>query len=902
MNGYKLQITICLCLLGMFFLLIPGKARAGTTGKITGKVVDTATGEPLAGVNVIVDGTMIGAATDLEGNYIILRVPPGTYTVRASMIGYKISVFNNVRVSIDKTTRLNFKLQETAIELGETVEVVAERPMVQRDLTSTSSSVSGETIQLLPVQTFDEVIELQAGVIEGHVRGGRRGEVAYLIDGIPVNDVFSGDYAVQVENNAIQELELISGTFNAEYGQAMSGVINIVTREGGDKYSGEIEMYAGDYVSNHTDIFWNIDAFNPTYSSEFNLSGPIPGTRKKLSFFASGRYFSTDGYIYGKKVFLPTDRSHFLESDNPEDWIIESNGKTYNFTEETAQQLIDEADPEPMNSNQRLTAQLKLTYRFANGNKINFESLLQRRNWRDYNHPFRLNPLGNYRSEQRGYDNRLSYTHVLSNRTFFAIKGAYFYTTFGQKVYDDPFDPRYVSEQRLQDTGANAFLSGGQQMWNFNRSTTTLLSKFELVSQATNEHQLKFGADVRLYRMWMHEFKVNPDGNWIAPKTSYTNNEYVRHPYEFSFYLQDKIELSYMIVNAGVRYDYFEPAGSIPVDFQSPNTSETVPAKPSSKVSPRLGLAYPITDRGVIHVSYGQFFQIPTFQYLYVNPEFDIYPLQSMPSSPPQNELNVVGNAGLKPQETVIYEIGLQQQLSDDLALDVTVYNKDIRNLLGTEIRTNLQGIRYGRYINRDYGNVRGITVAIEKRRIGGVGASIDYTFQIAKGNASDPNSAFLDQRTDPPRETQKQMVPLSWDRRHQINVIVTFGDPRRYAINLIGRYGTGLPYTPSFRNVQLAVENGGRRPSVRSLDLNAFYNLPVGVNKLQLFLRVFNVFDVKNERQVFANTGRAGYSLDVVRYSGLRPRGVNSLEDYYIRPDFYSAPRQVQLGFSFMF
>ena len=328
----------------------------------------------------------------------------------------------------------------------------------------------------------------------------------------------------------------------------------------------------------------------------------------------------------------------------------------------------------------------------------------------------------------------------------------------------------------------------------------------------------------------------------------------------------------------------------------------TKKAETSTQISPRIGLAYPITDQGVIHVSYGHFFQVPTFEFLYTNPEFDIFPLQSTPSPPPNSLLNTVGNASLKPQKTVIYEIGLQQQLGEEFALDVTVFYKDIRNLLGTEVKMTLQGIRYGRYINRDYGNIRGITIALEKRPTNGIAATIDYTFQIAKGNASDPNNVFLDQQTDPPTESEKQMVPLNWDRRHQINCSVTFGDPGNYALSLIARFGTGFPYTPSFQNIPTAVENSDRKPNIYNVDIYAYKSFKLGPLHYSLFLRIFNLFDRLNELNVFSDTGRAGYSLAPIYSGGLRPQGINTLKSYFVRPDFYNRPREIQLGFSVNF
>lgn len=878
----------------LFLISVGGLLFAGTTGKIVGQVVDAKTGEALPGVNILVEGTPYGAATDVDGTYLIIGIPPGKYTLRATMIGYVDMVVSNVRVNVDKTTRVNFRMQEKAVELGETIEVVAERPIVRRDLTSTETNISSDVIQALPVENFTDVVNLQAGVINGHFRGGRLGEVVYMIDGVPVNDVYSGTFAVEVENNAIQELNVISGTFNAEYGQAMSGVVNIVTKEGTSHYTGNATIYVGDYISGHKSIFWNIDSFNPIQNLQFNLSGPL---FKNLTFFASGRLFKTDGYIYGKKIFLPTDHSDFT-ADKPEKWVVESHGRKYHFHESLFDSLMAQAPSVPMNNRQRLTLNVKLTYRLGTLNKFNFETIYQRKQWREYDHRFRLNPDGDYKRFQNSIHQSVVWNHVFNDRTFMDLRYAYFYTSYRQYVYEDPFDPRYVSSQRLQDTGANAFLSGGQQMWHFYRSTTTHLLKWDITSQVTKMHQIKAGVEFRRHRLWLHEFEVVPElPERIPPITQFNNNAYLHHPIEFSTYIQDKMEFPYMVVNAGVRLDYFNPDGEVPTNFLNPGQSPRSKAKPSYQISPRLGIAYPISEKGVIHVSYGHFFQIPTFFYLYTNPEFDIYPLQSTPSPPPQSLLNTIGNAELKPQKTVIYEIGIQQQIGRDLGLSVTAFFKDIRNLLGTQVLYTLEGLKYARYINRDYGYVRGVTLEFEKRYSHGIYASVDYTYQIAKGNASDPNTAYLDQQTEPPKETVKQLVPLDWDRRHQLNATITLGTPGKVAVSIVARYGTGFPYTPTFQNVQKAVENSGRKPNVYTVDVYAYKNIRVFGLKYTLFLRVYNLFDRLNELNVFTDTGRAGYTLAPLYVGGLRPRGINRLEDYYVRPDFYSEPRRVQIG-----
>ncbi len=887
----------------MFFILfLFNVGISGTTGKIVGQVFDATTGEPLPGVNIIVENTVYGAASDIDGTFFILGLQPGTYSIRAMMIGYSDMVVNSVKVSADKTTRVDFKLRETALEIGETIEVTAERPLIKKDLTSTESAVSSDIIDLLPVENFSDVVNLQAGVVDGHFRGGRLGEVAYMIDGIPVNDVYSGSYSIEIENNSIEELTVISGTFNAEYGQAMSGVVNIVTKEGSNKFTGNVTTYVGDYLSSHSDIFWNIKDINPISNLEGTFSGPIPGFGNRFNFFASGRIYQNEGYIYGREVFLPTDSSDFTP-EKLEDRIVESHGKKYQFSEDLARELIDDAKAVSMNKSQRSTGSLKLTYRPTNLDKIVLQGIYQQKDWREYDHRFRLNPEGDYRRKQKGITTAFLWNHVLSARTFLDIRYSYFFSRYRQYVYEDPFDPRYVSSSRLQAAGANAYLTGGQQMWHFNRSTTTHLIKTDLTSQLTNNHQIKAGLEVKKHRLWMHEFEVIPeDPNRVAPLTSFNNNTYLHHPKEFSAYIQDKMEFDFMIVNAGIRFDYFNPDANVPLDFKRLNYSERKKAKNSWQISPRFGIAYPISEKGVIHVSYGHFFQVPNFFYLYTNPEFEIYPLQSTPSPPPQSLLNTVGNAELKPQKTVIYELGLQQQLGDIFSLSVTMFYKDIRNLLGTQVLETIQGIKFARYINRDYGFVRGITFEFEKRYSSGISTSIDYTYQIAKGNASDPNTAFLDAQSDPPKETEKELVPLNWDRRHQINATLTLGKPGGYSASLVARYGTGLPYTPTFQNVQTAVENSGRKPAIFDVDLYFYKDFQFKGLKYTFFFRVFNLFDRLNEKEVFADTGRAGYTLAPLYMGGLRPRGLNTLEQYFIRPDFYSEPRRIQFGIEFGF
>ncbi len=903
MRKYIFQVFIGL-------LLLYGLIWAGTTGKIAGRVIDRQSREGLPGVNIILEGTTLGTVTDLEGRYVILRIPPGSYSLRAKLIGYDEVRYDKVQVSIDKTTTVDFTLSQTVLETGQSVTIIATKPLVERDLTSTVATVGAALIDRLPVDNLQDVINLQAGVVNGHFRGGRSGEVGYLIDGIAINDVYSGASSVQVENSAVQELQVISGTFNAEYGQAMSGIVNVVTKAGTDTYHGSISSYVGDYLSKHDDIFWNIQAFNPIYNLEATLSGPMPWMGKKVTFFTSGRYYDSEGAIYGRQVFIPSDSANF-PSTNVRDWYIESHGRGFRFASEEAFQRFADSVKQAakyvaMRPNQRLSGQIKMVYRPTNAAKIEYEGLIQRQRYKEYNHNFRFNPLGDFWRHQLGWNNSLSWTMMLNEYNFFTLKGARFYSDYQQYVHRNPTDRRYVNPMLLQAASGNAFYTGGEQMWHFMRNTTTTVGKMDYTSQVTKEHQIKMGMEYRHHRLWLRSFEIrlNRDTGWqpyVPPVTKnvQNNDEYLLHPQEAAFYVQDKIELSYMVVNVGLRYDYFKSDGGVPVDLSNPSSSPLVKPKSSHQLSPRFGLSYPITDRGAIHVSYGHFFQIPSFEFLFCNPDFELYPTSNYGSTPPPERVpNTIGNAELKPQKTTTYEIGLQQQVGEEVSLAVTAYFKDIRNLLGTEILHTTTGIRYARYINRDYGSVKGLTFALEKRLSAGFGATVDYTYQIAKGDASDPASAFLDVQAG--REPQKQLVPLNWDRTHSLNVTVTLGDATHWSTSLIGRFGSGLPYTPTEQNVRTAVENSERKPSFLTVDLHSYRNIYIGKWRLNLFMRVYNLFDRKNELEVYSDTGRANYTLSALHAGTIF--GVNTLQEYLTRPDFYSEPRQVLIGFGIDF
>jgi hypothetical protein len=299
-------------IIAIALIIFPTITFAGITGKLSGRVTDKSTGEPLPGANVLIVGTTIGASTDADGYFTLINIQPGEYSIRFGFVGYANLKIESVIVNADRTTKVDAQLTTSDIALNEVV-VKAERPPIEKDRTYSASIVNSSTISSMPVTSVSEVLQLQPGVVNSggtlHFRGGRGREVAYLIDGIPVTDAFnqSGGNNVNIENGMIEELEVISGTFNAEYGAAQSGIVNIITKGTGRNWTGSVRSYIGDWLRSGSDVFIGTSEFDPVNDKDiqFNLSGPI--IADKIGISISGRYNSSKSLEWYERRFNPTD-------------------------------------------------------------------------------------------------------------------------------------------------------------------------------------------------------------------------------------------------------------------------------------------------------------------------------------------------------------------------------------------------------------------------------------------------------------------------------------------------------------------------------------------------------------------------------------------------------------------
>ena len=877
----------------LLILSISNLLVAQTTGKITGTIKDAETNEVLIGANIIVDGTYSGAATDIDGTYYILNVKPGTYSVTVNMIGYKQVKMENVRVSVNRTSTINAMLEPTVIE-GETVIVEVDAITTRKDQTSTIKNISTDQIAKLPVENIGAVVGMQAGVVEGHFRGGRYNEVTYLIDGIQVDEVFGGsNSAVEIEPEVIQDLEIITGTFNAEYGKAMSGVVNAVTKDGSNRFEGSVSTAFGNYFTKNNDIFLGLDnrQIDRNQDYKFQISGPI--IKDKIHFFVNTRLQNNKNHLNGLRRFNVTDSSNFY-SVNPLEWYSENTGDS-SFVS--------------MNGSNNQSILGKLSFSLFDGIRFSTMYSLNQDTWNGYDHGFKYNPDGMGSSHRRTDFFSFHWNHLISQKFFYDIKLSSMKNYGGSYLYENPLDSSYVHDRYLESYGPGFFM-GGQQKDHSERTSDILGAKFDFNWQVNKNHSIKSGFQYSNYtidnkwRQIRNEYFGTAEENLIYkpkvfPDSTLYADIYTVKPTELAAYFQDKMEFDDMVINFGLRYDLFDPNSDFPSERRNPNNQLALPdsmmstypkADPQVQISPRFGLAYQLGGAAVLHFSYGHFFQKPPMYSLYENHSFLVAP---------SDYSTLMGNSELKAEKTITYEVGLWQELTEGMGLEVSLFYRDIYNLLSTRIISTFNQIEYGLYSNKDYGNARGLEVKLDYNS-GFISSWINYTLQYTRGNADNPTQTFS--RSGASMDPVNRFIPMSWDQRHTFNATVAYNKPI-YGVSLTGYYNSGSPYTfsPIEESILSRVNlypNNDYRPTKYHADLMAYYNLSISKKyKINFRLAVYNLFDRLNENSVDSKTGRAYTAVIKDTDRAGHRSNFNEFEDRIQNPAMFAAPRMIKFS-----
>jgi outer membrane receptor protein involved in Fe transport len=852
------------------------------TGKLSGKVTDE-NGEPLIGANVLIDGTNQGAATDFEGYYSILNIRPGTHTVNFRYIGYQSKIIQNIIINADKTTSIDVTLNSEIIE-GETVTIVAEKPIVEFNQTSSVKNISSGDIESLPVQSLSDIVNLQAGSVqttdgEFHIRGGRGGEIQFQVEGISINNPFNNQSSLSLDRSIIEEVSVVTGTFDAKYGQAMSGVVNTTLKSGSDKFAFSAEIYGGDYLPFDNDTYPNNKDFLPytLQNYQLTLSGPtyIPAT----TFLISGRRFHNNGFLYGERKFMPTDTNDIA------DGLIYPTG---------------DGEIVSMNPYNEWSGQFKITNNSLDNITVSYVGIANYLWGKAYNFAYRFNPEGlkdwNTFSINHGFD----FTHTLSNDMFYKLSARHNLYDYKEYKYESIYDPRYIEANAPESISGYEYgaVIQGVDYGRNSQMTNFLIGKVDYTWQVNKSNYVEAGVEGQI-----NELKFGPPGQLIStggvlqpkeidPIDPRFKKVETYKPVQGAAYIQDRIELGDLVVRAGLRYEYFDPQAYVPSNLQNPaNTISGVPgsvlvkSKIKHTLAPRLGFGFPLTDKSALHFSYGHFYQMPRYSALYENANYQVLDFLTGGATYQQDYL---GNPDLGPEITVQYEVGLKQALNDNLGVDLTFFYKDIRDLLGTEVIETYNFGLYARNTNVDYGSVSGVTLSIVQRPVGNFGASVDYSLMFANGNSSNPDETA--NRALGGEDPRPRDIPFNWDQRHTLNVTALYQVPNDFSISTIIRFASGQPYTPELGvgfNTQQE-QNSGRKPSYTTVDLRAEKYFDFDFTDFSIFLRVFNLLNQKFVNgAVYPETGSPESSIKLQRGEP-------------IDPNRFNPPRRIEFGISF--
>jgi outer membrane receptor for ferrienterochelin and colicin len=837
-------------------LVLAMPATAQQTGTITGQVLDGEAGEALPYCNVVILGTTLGGITLDDGTFSI-DVPQGSYQIQATYIGYKAEV-QQVTVAPGQVATVEFKLFPDAFE-ADVIDVTAKGEMVSKQRADTHHQVRSETFKQLPVDDVNEAIALKAGITsqggELHFRGGRGGEVATYVDGVPVNDPL-GVSGVNLSTVATQAAEVITGGFEAQYGNAQSGVINYETKEGGEQFAGEFRYYTDDYGAPDR-TFNNFDRVSIGVGGPVGLPGF--GSVLGLTYFISLEGTFQDTYLRTKEQRPSSTMLDVISLGERQSADVKWQGKLA----------------------YKLSPQTKLTFEYLNNQRQwdNWDHRWSRDGFvtiedtydsegeaiREYGEFLTYRPDGvegedyvSYNAPTHTPDNdelyqqyKVVWRHNISPDTFYnlRISRASFDTqrrVLGQEPWQYAQERPYYWLDTINNESEVFFVSNGDYPRFYERDNKIYTVKTDWTKK-TGKHLVKWGAQGIYNDMQVNSIyypnEINQLGSYGTDKTAF-------HYYnpEGSLYLQDRWEHEGMVINAGLRYDVFSVGEQI--------SAGEVEQPVKTQLSPRLGVAFPISDRDVMSFTYGRYFQIPDRIYIFED----------------RGVLaRVRGNPNLDAETTISYQFGIQHVFTPTVVGQFSVYFKDIFGLLTTrrEAAAGTPELIWT-YVNQDYASSRGFEASFTKRFSHNFSADIAYTFGYATGVASDAEETLRD--SDQLLYLPISEQPLNWDQRHSLNASMYISDPGNWSTSFIWRYGSGFPYTPTAR-LQKTIDpkdrNTGRLPSTSTLDVQADKFYKIWGQNFTFFLQARNLLDAQNIRDLEPSIwpGGLGSNEDLIDY-----------------------------------
>ena len=924
-------VLACLAIM----IMLPAALLAQVAeGKIEGFVRDQDTGAPLAGAQIIVEGTNLGNVTNQDGYYFILNVQPGLRTIKASYTGYQTTSIGDQRISAGHTSTVDFQLSSTVISLEGIVVQGEAAPLMQRDNVQTRQSITTEETAEIPTDDLNNIIGLQAGVRQQGefsftIRGGRQNEEAVYVDGVLVRNFSTGlnsqspmDNAsmVKVAPGAIEEVSIITGGFQAEYGNAQSGVVNIVTRTGGEKFSGGASIKTDELLPEE-----NSYGFNQVRA---HLGGPFLAPNS--NFFASiesrgaldvsprrgeeyGRFIGIneqfyDGFNKQMSGYL-TDNGIGL-SDLPKFNLpnrgarIGEEGDEYMVSGKVTVPLGDNISTllsYTHNRNQDMNFSVQDNLRNMPGRTANFvktRNVVMGLDW-----DLSKSATSSYAMRMRvsGYENELHFGPVdpawhggatgvvnldegnlIEDRTTFLNAGFGDYEFLYGDIYDkidavtiedeygiDRWDQHLPSSSATGNPlwGWGSLVDGGTSIDVLNQKERNATFKIDFDAQIDRYNRMKMGIDykiISLNGLNLTNFGGLTSGN--------TQNYYRSHPSLISAYFQDRIDLGDLVVDFGLRWDRMDARAKFPVEAGGGPDSPQVDAPVRNVISPRIGVAHPVTDRTQFRFSYGHFYQPPAFDLMYAQKNVQSLYIWS-----------ITGDKDLDFSKTTAFEVGFTSLLTDDLVLDVVGYYRDFEGNLAVRYwQPSYAAQPLPFYTNQDYGNAKGMDVTLKKRFSKYMSYSVSYSLQVAKGTGSTPDfferpDRLVDTVTGQYLEPPVRYWPVGNDRTHSLSGQFNLRLPedfqqgsffgtilRNSSYYLVQGFGSGgftgvrVPESLSGSRVPLIDSNSLRGRSSKYTNLRASRKFSLGSSRMITgFVEILNLIQWDANKDLFP-TGSA--------------------------------------------
>ncbi|MBN1348565.1 carboxypeptidase regulatory-like domain-containing protein [candidate division KSB1 bacterium] len=776
-------------LISTLVLAITIQLQAGTTGKIKGVVHDAENGAPLPGVNVqliqvwrgeeAVPFAGLGGATNLNGEFVILQVPPGKYSVEATMMGYAAKVQQHLRVYVDRTTQVDFILKPQAVDLGGEVIVEAQRDMVQLDVTSTENYITAEEYQETPfANRVEDVIGLQSGIsgniIEGEIkiREGDALEVGFLLDGMSMVDKKFNRPVMSVQSGTVQEMKIMRNGFNAEYGQSRSGVINIITKNPSNQYHFYLDYQFTPAQKPH----YGRDKYDQAYRTEWRLLGGQNAFEGDTLYIPDGKYMREYTWIgwnkHAENLLTDNDPNNDLTAEEAfELWkwrhrplsYGDKHGHNVDMTFSGGLPLIPwEANfmlggkyeyhpfsyPQSRDHFDERIGSFKVVNSISPDIKLTFNSMYsevrtvtQGNSDSEWSEEDRISYSGggfpNYYPFSKPLINRytsiagLKLTHTISPSLFYEINLNHFYLKwnlgrpdsaraedgryFHGRLYLDPQSGWIPRELGAEDHGDPKFqMYGGALTWDDSWNRRTVFSG-SLIKQY-RAHEFKSGFEFT-YNILREKREHWHDED---PNQLYTH-DYRVEPFEIGLYAQDKIEFQGMIANIGLRLDYFNTNSARPnphIAFQEEYTNAevyqeilagtypTIRAKPKYYLSPRIGIAHPLSDNSKIYFNYGHFVQTPKTEVLFHTSVDHV-----------ENRVQFMNNSDMTFTKTIAYEMGCDIGLGDYFQLHLGAFYKDYSDYESGMVYVTLPDLALLMewYDQNDYKEIRGLEIELRK-------------------------------------------------------------------------------------------------------------------------------------------------------------------------------------------